>query len=128
MNTTTRVICWLIAGYFQLKAVSEMPPGQLLPRLQVEVVQGKNVFPSIICEESKCYPTQHRCLVEVTDGGFFFDGLVMCGIAVCAICSAKFGQEGTFRYAEHTPTIYEGPTTEAHEPAIVNRKELNPSK
>ncbi len=51
----------------------------------------------------------------------------MYGIAVCAICSAKFGQEGTFRCAEHTPSIYEGRTTEAHESATVNRRESNQS-
>jgi hypothetical protein len=116
-----------IAPYFQLiKIVSPMPPNQILSRLWAEVVQGKNVFPSIICEECDCYPTHHRCLVEVSDGGFLFDGLVMCCIAVCAICSTGFGNEGSFKCAEHAPTVYERPSTEAHD-SPNNRKESNPS-
>jgi hypothetical protein len=125
MNTTTRAVRWLIAAYFQLiKKVSPMPPSQILSRLRVEVVQGKNVFPSVICEECDNYPTHHRCLVEVSDGGFLFDGLAVCGIAVHAICSAEFGNEGLFKCAEHAPTIYERPVTEAHDSAN-NRKESN---
>jgi hypothetical protein len=85
---------------------SEMPPSQLPPSLRVEIVQGRNVFPSIICEECDRFPTQHRCLVEVTTGGYLFDGLVVCGAAVCAICSTKCGQEGTFRCGLHAATTF----------------------
>ncbi len=38
----------------------------------------------------------------------------------------KFGQEGTFRCADHKASVYERQTTEAHEYPIVNRVESNP--
>jgi hypothetical protein len=94
---------------------SEMPPSQLPPSLRVEIVQGRNVFPSIICKKCDRFPTQHRCLVEVTTGGYLFDGLVVCGAAVCAICSAKCGQEGTFRCGMHAATSSERRATEPYE-------------
>jgi hypothetical protein len=105
-----------------------MPPSQLPPSLRVEIVQGRNVFPSIICKECDHFPTQHRCLIEVTTGGYLFDGLVVCGAAVCVICSAKFGQEGTFRCVMHAATSSERHATEPNEYAttFVTEKENRP--
>jgi hypothetical protein len=45
------------------------------PRLYVEVVQGRNVVPSILCEVCNQLPTQHRCLNEVTTDGDLFEGM-----------------------------------------------------
>jgi hypothetical protein len=55
-----------------------------------------------------------------------FDGLALCGIAVCDICSANFGSDGSFKCAEHAPTVYERLTTEACDSAD-NRKVSSPS-
>jgi hypothetical protein len=40
------------------------------------------------------------------DGLLMFGGQRICGIAVCALCSVKFGsEEGIFRCAEHGPSV-----------------------
>ncbi len=91
---------------------------------------GKNVFPSIICEECDCFPTQQICLVEVTTGGYLFDGLVMCGAAVCVICSAQFSQEGTFRCVMQAVTSYERHATEPRDYAtnfVMEKKNRPPN-
>lgn len=74
---------------------------QAIPQLQVQCLNGREVFPSIICEECDRYPTQHRCLFEVSVDGYLFEGRQVCGIAVCSICSSSFGNEGFFTCAEH---------------------------
>jgi hypothetical protein len=40
------------------------------------------------------------------DGLLLFGGQQICGIAVCALCSVKFGsEEGIYRCAEHGPRM-----------------------
>jgi hypothetical protein len=90
---------------------------QAIPKLRVQFINGRDVFPSIICEECDRYPTQHRCLFEVDGHGYLFDGRQVCGTAVCSICSSSFGNEGIFTCAEHSST------KENERPAEVNNKE-----
>ena len=90
---------------------------QAIPKLRVQLINGREVFPSIICEECDRYPTQHRCLFEVDGYGYLFDGRQVCGTAVCSICSSSFGNEGIFTCAEHSST------KENERPAEVNNKD-----
>jgi hypothetical protein len=39
---------------------------QEIPKLRVTFFNGRNVFPSILCKECERFPTQHRCLFDVT--------------------------------------------------------------
>jgi len=78
-----------------------------MPTLLVETINGRNVFPSIPCEQCDKYPTNHRCLVEVDEDGYAFEGMLVCGMAICAICSSKCGNEGTFRCYEHSLPLKE---------------------
>ena len=71
------------------------------PRLRVDVVNGRKVFPAILCEDCGNLPTQHRCLVEVSREGFLFESILVCGVAICALCSQKYGGEGIFRCRDH---------------------------
>ena len=67
-----------------------------LPKLHVEVLQGRKVFPSILYEDCGRLPMQHRCLAEVTSNGYLFDGVVVCGFAIYSPCSSKHGNEGIY--------------------------------
>jgi hypothetical protein len=78
------------------------------PRLRVEVVQGRNVFPSILCEDCNRLPTQHRCLNEVTTNGYLFEDMLVCGLAICALCSSNYGNEGVFRCEKQSSQLYVG--------------------
>jgi hypothetical protein len=75
---------------------------QEYPKLRVDVVGGRNVFPKVTCEECDRFPTQHRCLMEVQSNGYLLDGRLVCGIAVCSICISLFGTEGIYKCAEHS--------------------------
>lgn len=75
---------------------------QEYPKLRVDVVGGRNVFPKVTCEECDRFPTQHRCLTEVQSDGYLLDGRLVCGIAVCSICISLFGTEGIYKCAEHS--------------------------
>jgi hypothetical protein len=77
---------------------------QEIPKLRVTFLNGRDVFPSILCEECGRFPTQHRCLFDVTKHGYLFDGHQVCGTAVCSICASSFGNEGIFTCAEHSST------------------------
>jgi hypothetical protein len=72
-----------------------------LPWLRFEAVQGRKVFPSILCEDCGRLPTQHRCLVKVSKEGYLFEGAVVCGFAICSPCSSKYGEEGIFHCNLH---------------------------
>jgi hypothetical protein len=78
------------------------------PRLRAEVVQGRNVFPSILCEDCNRLPTQHRCLNEVTTNGYLFEDMLVCGLAICALCSSNYGNEGVFRCEKQSSQLYVG--------------------
>ncbi len=77
---------------------------QEIPKLRVQFLNGRDVFPSILCEECERFTTQHRCLFDVTKHGYLFDGCQVCGTAVCSICASSFGNEGIFTCAEHSST------------------------
>jgi hypothetical protein len=75
------------------------------PKLRVEFVNGRSVFPSVLCEECNRLPMQHRCLTEVTSAYFFEDSLV-CSFAICALCSSRFANEGVFKCKDHSVPLY----------------------
>lgn len=76
-----------------------------LPTLRVESINGRSVFPSILCEECVTLPTQHRCLTEVING-YLFENRVVCGFAICALCSSRHGNEGVFKCKDHSVALY----------------------
>jgi hypothetical protein len=49
------IYIFLVFGVDISRKLMEDPP----PRLRVEVVQGRNVFPSILCEVCNHLPTMH---------------------------------------------------------------------
>jgi hypothetical protein len=77
---------------------------QEIPKLQVQFLNGRDVFPSILCEECERFPMQHQCLFDVMKHGYLFDGRQVCGTVVCSICASSFGNEGIFPCAEHSST------------------------
>ena len=63
-------------------------------------------FLNVRCQECGNFTMNHRCMFVKEDGLLLFGGQRICGIAVCALCSVKFGsEEGIFRCAEHGPSV-----------------------
>jgi hypothetical protein len=66
--------------------------------------------------------------VEVTDGGYLFEGLIVCGIAVCTIlCGADFGNECSFKCAEHAALMFVRLNAQAVVTSSVKEKENVPT-
>jgi hypothetical protein len=38
--------------------------------------------------------------------GYLFEGMLVCGLAICALCSSKYGNEGVFRCEKHSSQLY----------------------
>jgi hypothetical protein len=59
-------------------------------------------FPNVKCQECGKVNTNHCCMFMTSDGLMQYEGNQICGIAVCALCSVKFGaEEGIFCCAKH---------------------------
>jgi hypothetical protein len=76
-----------------------------LPTLPVESINGRSVFPSILCEECVTLPMQHQSLTEVING-YLFENRVVCGFAICALCTSRHGNEGVFKCKDHSVALY----------------------
>ena len=58
-------------------------------------------FKSVICRKCNQFPTSHRCSFEVANG-FEHQGKKICGLPICALCSADMGiEDGLFRCEAH---------------------------
>ncbi len=60
--------------------------------------------------------------MEVSKDGYLFEGLIVCGLAICALCSNKYGNEGVFRCEQHSSHLFVGRKQPA-KPADVGRKQ-----
>jgi hypothetical protein len=67
----------------------------------------------------------------VTTDGYLFEGILVCGLAICALCSSNYGIEGVFRCEKHSSQLNVGwkqPTkpAESQQPDQPKRKEKQP--
>ena len=49
-------------------------------------------FKSVQCRKCNQFATQHRCTFEIANG-FEYHGKKICGLPICALCSADLGME-----------------------------------